>query len=62
MSNYWTVGASEKDFYVVGASDYTIPPYTERQIKANLEAYTVKGCDIKPDFDGGIHRLVIVGV
>ena len=59
---HWTLGASEKDFYVVGDIDETIPPYTEKQIKKLYEQYTIKSVDVKPDFDGGIHRFVVMGV
>lgn len=62
MHTRWTVGASERDFYVVGEVFDDIPPYTERQIKATYENYTIKTSDTKPDFNGGIHRIVVTGV
>lgn len=62
MKEYWTIGASQRDFYVVGECPYGIPPYTESQVRNMYESYTVKNVDVKPNFNSGIHRFVVMGV
>lgn len=62
MASRWTLGVSARDFYVIGDIIESIPPYTERDIKKLYENYTIKAVDAKPNFNGGIHRFVVMGV
>lgn len=58
---YWTVGVSDKDFYIDGDIPEIIPPNKEHDVKKKYRSYLVKKVDVKPNFDGGVHRIVVQG-
>lgn len=60
---FWSCMVSDKDFICVGEVMEEITTDAEaRTIKDKYECYSVKGCDIKRDFNGRMQRIELLGV